>query len=484
MRTTNFPLLALLVATSLAAAPQASAQNGPPPGMPPGGMPGGPGGPPGMGPAPAMPMMADTHYDAAITIRDGALVPPLGADVAAQTAPTAALIDHVAITSAAPERNGIIVSGAASNTTLSHVAISLSGVGKNDFLGIGAGAMVRDHAKMTLDHVRIETSGAVSSAVVAAEGAQLTITNALLTANGGPLPADYKPHIGPGMMAPPPPLGLSGDARTLLAMSNSHTVVNHSIITADGWGALSTDATGGNLYMEARDCKIIVRHPGYGTYADFGAHVVINHSEVESGGYVGIIAGAGQIELHQVAGKAAFSAVMIHSVMGDAQEVGTLAISDSVLHTAGPVLLVKSANATITISGGAYTSDTGILLLVRKNDDANATQTRGAHVPGVHLAINAAHLTGDVVDSDPDHETFVNLADANLTGVLQQVTLAADAASHWTARANSQVVLAAGTPLATIDAPAGVTISAKASDASLPRGSHALPGGGTLTITN
>ena len=340
------------------------------------------------GPPPAMPAMADTHYDTAITIRDGALIGPVGDDV--RGTPTAALIDHVAIASGVDGRNGVIVSGKASATTLDHAVIRMTGTGKNDFLGIGAGVMVRNHAQLTIDHANIETNGPVSSAVVAAEGATLHISHSRLVANGGKLPADYKPHIGPGMMEPPAPLGLSGTARTLLAMSNSHTIVDHSSIEADGWGALSTDATGGDLYLEANDCTVKVTHAGYGTYADFGAHVVLNRTAVDSGGYVGIIAGKARIDLNKVAGHAAFSAVMIHSVMGDPQEVATLNITDSAITTKGPVLLVKSANAAISITGGSFVSDAGVLLLVRKNDDSHATQTHGAKVPGVHLTISGA----------------------------------------------------------------------------------------------
>lgn len=472
MKTSSLLLVSLLMTTSAAFAQAAPAPGAMPPGPPPGGAPQGP-----PGGFPNMPTMGGTSYQAAVTVKDGALQTPKVKSVSAQ------LADGLTLTSAQPAFNGIIVSGGKSAFTLRNSQIKLSGPGTNDFLGVGAGALVRDKATLILDGATIETNARISSAVVAAEEATLRIYNSHLVAKGGALPLDYKPVIGPGMMEPPAPLELSGTARTLLAMSNSHTYVYNSIIEADGWGALSTDATGGQLYLEANDCIVKVRKAGYGTYADFGAHVVLNRTRVESGANLGIIAGKARIDLNAVSGRAGTSAVMIHSVMAfNVDETAELNVTDSLFSSAGPVFLVKSANADISVKGGALTSDTGILLEVRKNSDPNATQTRGARVPGVHLKIAQAQLAGDVIDSDPDREAFLVLDHAKLTGALRNVTLEGDAKSHWTARANSSVTLAPGTAPDIIDAPSGVLVTARIADPAVSAGERALPSGGRLAI--
>ena len=223
-------------------------------------------------------------------------------------------------------------------------------------------------------------------------------------------------------MEPPAPLGLKGTARALLAMSNSRTYIYSSHIEADGWGALSTDATGGQLYLEANDSTVLVRKAGYGAYADFGAHVVINRTKIDSGGDLGIIAGKARVDFTAVSGHAARNGVMIHSVMAfDVSETAELNLKDSTFTAVGPAVQVKSANASIVIEGGSLSSTSGVLLEVRKNDDPNATKTHGAQVPGVRMTLRRAALVGDVVHSDPDRGTVLILEGAKLTGALRGV---------------------------------------------------------------
>ena len=434
------------------------------------GAPGGPGGPP-----PAMPTMAYTTYATALEVREGRLlVPAPGA--------TATSAEGFALTSARDRLNGVFISGGHSAFTLNKASIHLSGMGQNDFLGIGAGVLVRDGAAMVVDHSDVTTAGTTASALVAAEGATLRVYDSHLMARGGPLPAGYVRHIGPGMMEPPAPLGLDGTARTLLAMSNSRVYIYRTTIEADGWGALSTDAAGDRLYVEANDSVLRVARRGYGTYADFGAHVVLNRTRVESGGEVGIIAGKARIDLNRVEGHAGRVGVMIHSVMGDPQEVAELTLAETNLATAGPVFLVNSANAAISVEGGQLTSASGTLLELRKNDDANATQTHGAVVPGVRLSVRKADLRGDLTNTDTDRALYLKLEGTRLQGALHPVVLSLDAASHWQATAASEVELAPGAALAGIDAGAGITIQATSADAALRGRAIALAGGGQLLV--
>lgn len=444
----------------------AAAQPAPPPGGPPGGM-------------PAMPSMAETKYDATVEIVDGRLVPSTVAVQAASLSGSAA--KGLRILSSKEGVNALIVRGPASDFTLTDPAIVLSGAGTNDFLGTGAGILVRDKARFTLRGGSVETSARISPALVAAEGATVKVHDARLVANGGPLPPGYVPRIGPWMMQPPAPLGLEGTARAVLAMSNSRTYLYNTRIEAQGWGALSTDATGGDLYLEANDCTVLVTGKGYGAYADFGAHVVLNRTSVDVGSDLGIIAGKARIDLNTVGGKAGRSGVMIHSVMAfDPAETADLTVTDSTIETQGPVLLVKSANANITVTGGALKSASGVLMHVRRNDDPNATKTGGKPVPGVTLTLKSAKLTGDVLDSDPDRATTLVLDGASLEGSLRDVVLKADATGHWRARSDSTVFLAPGTPLSVIDAPAGVTVTV--TGGTNGRGT-VLPSGGKLTFS-
>ncbi|NKJ44303.1 hypothetical protein [Novosphingobium sp. SG720] len=436
-----------------------------------------PAGAPPPGPPPAMPKMADTHYQSAIAVREGVLVQGQ-AGPRLDASGSTGLSLHLT----RDGYNGVIVSGGRSAFTLRRAQIDLKGQGKNDFLAIGAGVLVRENAAVVIDHATIRTAGAVASALAVAEGATLRVYDSVLVAAGGPLPSGYVRHIGPGMMEPPPPLGLDGTARTVLAMSNARAYFYRTTIEADGWGALSTDAAGDHLYVEANDCVLRVKRRGYAAYADFGAHVVLNRTRVESGAEAGIIAGAAQIDMNGVTGTAGRNGVMIHSVMGNPQEVAVLNLTGTTLASAGPAILVKSANATITVAGGSLRSASGQLLDMRKNDDANATRTDGARVPGVRLVLRQTTQAGSVSNSDPDRTLTLSLQGARLEGALNHVVFAADAASHWRASAASTVTLASPAAVAAIDAPGSVTVTAISADPALAAGPRPLPSGGTLIV--
>lgn len=90
------------------------------------------------------------------------------------------------------------------------------------------------------------------------------------------------------------PLGITGTARTNLTRERSESYFCNSTIAADGWSALSTDATAGYVYVETNDCIVRVRNSGYGAYADSGAHVVINRDTVGAATFGAIIAGSGE----------------------------------------------------------------------------------------------------------------------------------------------------------------------------------------------
>ena len=227
------------------------------------------------------------------------------------------------------------------------------------------------------------------------------------------------------------------------------TVIDHLTITPGAKGLLVSGK------------GAVTTLPGGGLAGRDQPRLAIDHSTIEPGG-------------------AALPAVMITSAIAGSTEVGTLSITDSTISAKGPALLVAGANAAITISGGALASDAGILLLVRANDAAAHAPADG---PGVRLTIKGARLTGDIDNADTDRPAHVTLTDASLTGALHHVSLSMDAASHWAARANSEIALMAGTAVAAIDAPAGVTITARVSADGSPHGTYPLTGGGTLIIT-
>lgn len=116
--------------------------------------------------------IAETRYRTLPSIVDGRLVagPKIGGGTRGDTVAT-----RLAISADEPELNAVLVRGSRSAFTLADSRIALSGIGKSDFLGIGAGAMAVS-SMVVLRDVDIETAEAARSAVVAADGAVMRST--------------------------------------------------------------------------------------------------------------------------------------------------------------------------------------------------------------------------------------------------------------------------------------------------------------------
>lgn len=387
-----------------------------PPGLPPGGM-------------PMMPSVLETDYSAAAFIKDGELQASSQLDAFSEGSVTATELNGVALETDTPKFNGLIVFGEESDVTVNGGTMSFGGVGENDFLGIGAGALVAE-GKVTLRDVTISTAGATASATVATDNSVLEVYDSTLIASGGPLPEGYVPVIGPGMMEPPAPLEISGTARTHITMKDSKSYFYNTRIEADGWGALSTDAAGKESYLEFNDGTVIVRNSGYGAYSDFGANVVINRSQMDVATYGIVIAGPAEASFNEVRGSSDRNLAMIHSVMGNPAEIGELYISGGEFTSAEELIQVKSANATIEIDGARLVSESGVLIHVKKNEDPFATVVGDYSPPGVKLVLSNGAYFGDVIDTDPERALTVSLVNASLTGTVTGAEIELDSQSE------------------------------------------------------
>lgn len=483
------------VAGAQQAAQQETAPQGPPPGAPPGmllgappGMP--PGAPPGMPPGgppggmPFMPSTADTEYTAAIYVEDGRY----DADRSVAEHVTSGSVDDsfaedVQISADGEDFNGVFVRGAKSNFSLSDATIRLNGDGSNDFLGLGAGVMAEGGATVIVRNTDIVMNGVVAAATISTGNAVMRVYDSTLRSNGGELPEDFVPVIGPGMKTPPAPLGITGTARTNVTMGNARSYFYNSTIIAEGWGALSTDACGGDVYLEANNSDIIVNNSGYGLYSDNGCRVVFNDSTINSATYGGILAGVGYITLNNVETEAAKNVLMIHSVFGRPTESGSVAIRGGSHRSGEAIVLVKSANLSIGIDGATLDPGDGNLIHSIVNDDANRTRVDGAETPGINVTLSNMTVSGDIRHEDTaDRNMVVSLVDTQLTGAVINAEINLDADSSWTATGDSQVRLPDSLDLHLVDALPGVTVTVLGSDEAAMVARHELPSGGNLIV--
>ena len=423
------------------------------------------------GPPPAMPSIKDTQYQSILHIDNDRLTVTGRINKGNDTSLSQNTVSHLSVSNSKADVNPVLVTGVKSNVTIRDMNISSDGGGSNDFLAKGAGLLAAEGIVSIYDS-SIETSGVISSALVSAERATLKAFNSHFVSHGGKLPDDYVPVIGPGMKEPPAPLGITGTARTHLTTSNARSYFYNCTFEADGWGALSTDASGGEAYLEVNDSSIKVNNSGYGAYADFGARVVINSSELHSATYTGVIAGAAEMQLNASTSSSGANVMMIHSVMGNPMEQGKLIIEGGKHVSQGTALLIKSANADITLTGTEIIAGDGQLIQAKINDDPHRTRTAGKPVPGSAVTISASQLNGNVINEDSERSLAVSLkAGSSIHGAMQNVTLSVNEDSLWHATEDSTVVITDPAVLDRIAPQPGVKVMATvlSDSSSVPR---------------
>lgn len=169
--------------------------------------------------------------------------------------------------------------------------------------------------------------------------------------------------------------------------------------------------------------------------------------------------------------------------MGTKPVISELDIVGCQVETEGAVILVKSANTAITISGGGLVSKEGVLLRSVVNDDNNATKVLpGQMLYGINIRLADWEYTGDILHGDSARTMALVLKDAVLTGAIQNVYLTVGPGGKWFASGDSTVYLVHMDTMDGIDADIGTTIHAVAGKGCALQGKYDLPSGGMLDI--
>jgi hypothetical protein len=116
------------------------------------------------------------------------------------------------------------------------------------------------------------------------------------------------------------------------------------------------------------------------------------------------------------------------------------------------------------------------------NDDPDAnTLPEGAVPYGNKLYVSGSTLEGDIVNDDI-REMSIVLEDSQVKGAIQNAYVKLTGNSTWYAAKDSAVALVDAADISGIDAPSGVTITAKAASGTTLTGNIDLPSGGKLVI--
>jgi hypothetical protein len=311
------------------------------------------------------------HYRSALFIDDGLRVPGksvysaiLGGTVTDKAA------TGISITSNEDKFNGVFITGS-SSYRLDHPTIRFTGNGGNDFVGFGAAIKTAGNAKVTIEHASIINTGVVRTAVFVGGHSDVTVNDSRIEVRNGTLPADYKggPITGGGgiMMEPPWVLGVVGNVRATNVVGNGTVHYNNSHIIAQGWGALSTDATT-DVHLYATHTIIETLQSGYGAYADGKSLDTFSDCTFKVADYGLIMTGGSGIFTDASVVNSGRFGVMMHS-----GGRGTLTIDrGSAFHTKEAVIQVKSSYPTIVVNHARLESANGVILEAILNDDPHA----------------------------------------------------------------------------------------------------------------
>lgn len=181
---------------------------------------------------------------------------------------TTSLAKNVSIRSTGECFNAVYVTDG--TYALTNPDIRLDGNGRCDFIGYGAAIVgTGSSATLVVDGATINNAGAVRTAVVSNDGANVLVKNSHITCVDGTLPSDYVASVTTDLMESAPwMLGLGGNVRTTIALGSAATATYvNSRLSSEQWGVLSTDS-GSDCVLTAINCTVTnTGDTGYGSYA-------------------------------------------------------------------------------------------------------------------------------------------------------------------------------------------------------------------------
>lgn len=417
------------------------------------------------------------HPDAraAVHVKDGAYRPMLSASAALLGGTVAAgRAEDLRVNATDGKTGGIFLEGPG-RFEVDRAVVTLSG----DSVGIGGpatGAAVKGGGELILRHAFIDTAGLTHYATVAERNSVLRICDSVIASHGAPF-GEGQPQPAGVMQTPPPGLMIDGNGRTHCTMTGSHSFFRRCLITSDGWGALSTETAEGFAYLEADDCRIVTVRRGYGAYADPGCHVVLDRCQVDSADMAGIVGGQGELVLRDCRASCGSCGLLLHSVAGEPEEIGSVEVTGGRLESAGPVALVRSDNAKLRFDHVELRSRQGVLIHTQINDDPLSTPP-GRTPYGIEAVFRDLDAQGDILHEDTQRAMYLYLESATLRGAVHGACIQLDQGGKWFAAGDSEATLMGQAHLLQFDAPQGATIRLQAAQA----GRAELPSGGVLEL--
>ena len=148
------------------------------------------------------------------------------------------------------------------------------------------------------------------------------------------------------------------------------------------------------------------------------------------------------------------------------------------------LFFVKSENVYLNLDGAKVKTGKYLIHSIVNEDDAatKVPEEMKCRVYGINAYIANGDYTGDIIHEDTDRTMNVTFRNAAITGVIEDAYIKLDE-SRWTATGDSNVCLVGDVQPDRIDAPAGVTVTARAGEGCTLSGEYALASGGVLIVS-
>jgi hypothetical protein len=347
-------------------------------------------------------------------------------------APGGTAASHFAVKSTGATFNGIWVDGA--DYTLNNPSISLTGNGRSDFVGAGAALVGDNGATVTVDDADIATDGVVRTAVIADGGANVVVKDSDIDVSGGELPADFSPSVDfDTMIAAPWMLGLEGTNRaTLLLGDGSKAAYLNTSVTAEDWGALSTDA-GSNVKLTTVNSDVATTDSGYGTYLIGGADGEYLGTDFDVASYLSISANGPNIAHFGDSVAADVASLNKARDLGlTARELKALRKRTSTLSSDRMGFMTWAGDNTVTVDGATRVTTANALF-----QDKSTTGTTTYNVGGRAKLRSGTGVIVQVMDQD-DPGPFPGSSSSDVTPV-QTASAAAMQDATLTARTETNI---------------------------------------------
>ena len=350
--------------------------------------------------------------EAAISVKDGKLVPAQGVAAAVQHGTvTDTEADDIFIATDAPDFAGIVVDGEGSYT-INRVRICMEGEGSNDFVGMGAGVAAIGDADVTINDSEINLSSVTRCAVHVGGTGTVTVNNTKMY--------NVSPKVEMGNWSWG--IAIRGTNRLCQLADDGTVHYNGCTMRSNGWGILSVDGSNyAHMFVENCDMELEgAGSHGYGVFCIGPTDMHLRNTKLTANGFPLLLRGMERKGILEVTDGCEIRGrrFALHA-QGDTGSVVT--IKDSKLITDQATMLIKGSTGTVyNIENTVMEPGNGQILQLIDSDDP------GLHGTFVDVSVYDkadTYMEGrNLTKANPEDDITLNITDCDLKGDLLNST--------------------------------------------------------------